>query len=183
MPLMARLSSLWRNLFKRDQAERELKEEVEAYLEMLVETKIKEGLKPAEARRAALIEMGGVEQVKESVREVRMGQTFEAIWQDLRYGIRMLVKYPAFTSVAVLTLALGIGANTAIFQLIDAVRLRTLPVKAPQELAEVHLADTKGMRGGIGRPTSVTNKIWEQIRERQQAFSGVFAWGADSINL
>src|SRR5215216_7667028 len=147
MPLMARLSSLWRNLFRKDRVDEDLKEEVQAYLELLIETRINEGLKPAEARRAALIEMGGVEQVKESVREVRMGQTLEAIWQDLRYGIRMLVKYPAFTSVAVLTLALGIGANTAIFQLIDAVRLRTLPVKAPQELAVIHFASKSKLSG------------------------------------
>src|ERR1044071_2656540 len=183
MPLLPRLSSLWRNLLRKDRVEEDLKEEVEAYLDLLIEMKIKEGLKRAEARRAALIEMGGVEQVKESVREVRMGQTLEAIWQDLRYGIRMLMKYPGFTCVAVLTLALGIGANTAIFQLIDAVRLRTLPVKAPQELAEVRMADMKGARGGFFRSPSVTNPIWEQIRERQQAFSGIFAWGTDSVNL
>ena len=107
----------------------------------------------------------------------------DEMFQDLRYGVRMLLKNKSFTAVAVLSLALGIGANTAIFQLLDAVRLRTLPVKAPQELAEVHLADTKGMRGGLGRPTQVTNPIWEQIRERQQAFSGLFAWGTDSVNL
>ncbi|HEY3104229.1 MAG TPA: ABC transporter permease [Pyrinomonadaceae bacterium] len=105
------------------------------------------------------------------------------LWQDLRYGTRMLIKHKGFTLVAVLSLALGIGANTAIFQLLDAVRLRTLPVRAPQELAEVHLADMKGMRGGIGRPSSVTNLIWEQIRDRQQAFSGIFAWGTDTVNL
>ena len=107
----------------------------------------------------------------------------DEMFQDLRYGVRMLLKNRSFTIVAILSLALGIGANTAIFQLIDAVRLRTLPVKAPQELAEVHLSDMKGMRGGIGRPSSVTNLIWEQIRERQQAFTGIFAWGADSVNL
>jgi putative ABC transport system permease protein len=183
MPLMARLSSLWRNLFRKERVEQDLKEEVQAYLDLLIEMRIKEGLKPAEARRAALIEVGGVEQVKERVREVRMGQTLEAVWQDLRYGIRMLVKYPGFTCVAVLTLALGIGANTAIFQLIDAVRLRALPVKAPQELAEVRMANMKGARGGFARSPSVTNPIWEQIREQQQAFSGIFAWGTDSVNL
>ena len=183
MPLMARLSSLWRNLSRKERAEEDLKEEVQAYLDLLIEMRIKEGLTPAKARRAALIEMGGVEQVKESVREVRMGQTLEAIWQDLRYGIRMLVKYPGFTCVAVLTLALGIGANTSIFQLIDAVRLRTLPVKAPQELAEVRITDMKAARGGIARSPSVNNPIWEQLKERQQAFSGIFAWGTDSVNL
>jgi putative ABC transport system permease protein len=103
--------------------------------------------------------------------------------QDLRFGVRMLLKHKGFTVVAVLMLALGIGANTAIFQLLDAVRLRTLPVEAPQELAEVRLTDTKGVRGAIGRSTSLTNPIWEQIRERQQAFSGVFAWFAGSVNL
>src|SRR5258708_5207941 len=105
------------------------------------------------------------------------------MFQDLRFGVRMLIKHKSFTTVAILSLALGIGANTAIFQLLDAVRLRTLPVKAPQELAEVHLTDTKGMRGGVGRPTSVTNRIWEQIREREHAFSGIFAWGTDSVSL
>ncbi len=183
MPLLPHLINLWRNLFRKDQVEADLTEEVQAYLELVTEMKIKEGLKPEDARRAALIEMGGVEQVKESVREVRMGQTLEAIWQDLRYGMRMLVKYPGFTCAAVLTLALGIGANTAIFQLIDAVRLRTLPVKAPQELAEVRLTNMKGARGGFARSPSVNNLIWEQIRKQQQAFSGIFAWGTDSVNL
>jgi putative ABC transport system permease protein len=103
--------------------------------------------------------------------------------QDLRFGVRMLLKHKSFTTVAVLMLALGIGANTAIFQLLDAVRLRTLPVKAPQELAEVRLADTRGVRGAIGRSTSLTNPIWEQIKERQQAFSGIFAWFAGRANL
>jgi putative ABC transport system permease protein len=183
MPLLPHLVNLWRNLFRKDQIEEDLTEEVQSYLELVTEMKIKEGLKPEDARRAALIEMGGVEQVKESVREVRMGQTLEAIWQDLRYGIRMLVKYPGFTFTAVLTLALGIGANMAIFQLIDAVRLRTLPVNAPQELAEVRMVNMKGARGGFVRSPSVTNPIWEQIKEHQQAFSGIFAWGTDSVNL
>src|SRR5262249_41472193 len=80
--------------------------------------------------------------------------------------------------------ALGIGANTAIFQLLDAVRLRMLPVKAPQDLAEVRLADMKGARGGFGRSPSVTNRIWEQIRDRQEGFSNIFAWGTDNnVNL
>jgi predicted permease len=109
----------------------------------------------------------------------------DEMFQDLRFGVRMLLKHKSFTAVAILSLALGIGANTAIFQLLDAVRLRLLPVKAPQELAEVRLADTKGVRGGVfnsSRPM-VTNRIWEQIRERQQAFSGISAWGTDNVNL
>jgi len=104
--------------------------------------------------------------------------------QDLRYGFRMLIKNPSFTFVAVMSLALGIGANTAIFQLLDVVRLRMLPVRAPQELAEVRLADMRGARGNFSswHPV-VTNPIWEQIRQRQEPFSSIFAWGTDSFNL
>ena len=107
----------------------------------------------------------------------------DAMIQDLRFGVRMLLKNKGFTTVAILSLALGIGANTAIFQLIDAVRMRTLPVKAPQELFELRMANMEGARGGIWREPAVTFPIWEQIRDRQQAFSGVFAWGTDTVNL
>jgi putative ABC transport system permease protein len=103
--------------------------------------------------------------------------------QDLRFGVRMLLKHKSFTTMAILSLTLGIGANTAIFQLLDAVRLRMLPVNAPHELAEIRLSDMRGAAGGISRSPSVNNPIWEQIRERQQAFSGVFAWGTNSANL
>jgi len=104
--------------------------------------------------------------------------------QDLRFGIRMLVKNPGFTLVAIVSLALGIGANTSIFQLLNVVRLKALPVRAPQELVEVRPTDMSGTRGSKSTAyPSVTNPIWEQIRERQQAFSGVAAWGTNDFNL
>jgi len=99
------------------------------------------------------------------------------IAQDFRFAARMLRKTPGFTAAAVLSLALGIGANTAIFQLLDAVRLKTLPVRALNELAQVGLVNPEKRRGSYSdRYNSLTNPLWEQVRDRQQAFSGVFAW-------
>jgi len=103
---------------------------------------------------------------------------------DLKFALRQLLKNPGFTTVAVLTLALGIGANTAIFQLLDAVRLRTLPVKKPQDLVVIQIADMTGARGNFnGSYPAVTHPIWQRIRDNQDAFSGVLAWSRDSVNL
>jgi putative ABC transport system permease protein len=158
MFLLSRLSSLWRNLFDKERVEEELTEEVQAYLEMLVEIKIKEGLKPGEARRAALIEIGGVEQVKEQVREVRMGHVLETIWQDLSYGARMLIKNPGFTLVAVLAAALGISANTTIFSSADATLLR--PLSFPNQERLVMLFE-RNPEAGITRGSVSPGNVYE----------------------
>src|SRR5262245_50918963 len=179
MPLLPRLSSLWRNLFRKDRAEQELREEVDAYLERLIEMKIEQGINPAEARRLALIEIGGVEQLKEQVREARMGRHVETLWRDLRYGVRMLLKNPGFTLTVVITLALGIGANTAIFTLINVVMLKTLPVSHPEELVELTLTNPAPQRGWL----NITAARWEQIRDHQDVFSGVFAYGSTGADL
>ena len=134
MPLLPRLRSLWRNLVHQSKVEQELSEEMRAYLELLSETKTKEGADPAEARRAALIEMGGMELTKERVRDIRMGHYLETIKQDLVYSARMLRKNPGFTIVALVSLTIGIGACTAIFSVVNGVLLRSLPVPNPQEL-------------------------------------------------
>jgi len=106
------------------------------------------------------------------------------MFHDLRFAIRMLLKNPGFTTVAVLSLALGIGANTAIFQLLNAVRLKTLPIKNVHQLTQIRLTDISGTRGSkSARYPAVTNPIWEQIRDRQQAFSGLVAWGSAGFNL
>jgi putative ABC transport system permease protein len=108
----------------------------------------------------------------------------ENLWQDLKHGARLLRLNPSFTIVAVLSLALGIGANTAIFQLLDAVRLRTLPVKDPQQLAIVRIQDRSWASGRIhGRYPQITNAQWEEIRDRQEGFSSIFAWAENDFNL
>jgi predicted permease len=106
------------------------------------------------------------------------------IVQDFHYALRQLHKSPGFAAVAVLTLALGIGANTAIFQLLDSVRLRSLPVPNPQELVEVRVANGNGGMGiNVGDNPQMTNPLWEELRDHQTAFSGIFAWGTDTFSL
>jgi len=108
----------------------------------------------------------------------------DTLWQDLRYGARLLRANPGFTAVAILSLALGIGANTAIFQLLDAVRMRSLPVQDPQDLAFIRIADRNWASGSFnGYYSQLTNPMWEQIRQQQQGFSGVFAFGGERLNL
>ncbi len=105
------------------------------------------------------------------------------VGQDLRYGTRQLLRSPGFAAVAVLSLALGIGANTAIFELVNALRLRTLPVERPEELADLNFAKGSTRSGNFStRSARFTYAVWEQIRDQQEAFSGIFAWSATRFN-
>jgi predicted permease len=148
MGLFTRLTSLKRNLFHKQKADRDLDDEVRAYAQLLSDENKTAGMTPAEAHRRAHIELGGVEQVKESVRVARAGHLLEMFWRDLRLAFRDIRKRPGFAIIVVVSLALGIGANAAIFSLADAIILRPIPVPHPGELIVVDTAASKLSRYG-----------------------------------
>jgi putative ABC transport system permease protein len=127
MSFLSRLSSLFRNLTRRRKVERDLADEVNSYVDFSTQRKVKEGLSETEARRAALVEMGGAEQVKELVREVRLGHFLETRWQDLRFAFRTLRKSPVFSLTVALVLALGIGSTALMFTIVNSVLLEGPP--------------------------------------------------------
>ena len=173
-----------RSLFRKRAIEREMDEELSAFVDASTKDKLRRGMTPDEAVRAARVEMGSANAVKHHIRSAAWETRIEILWHDLWYGVRTLARSPGFASIAVLTLALGIGANAAIFQLLDAVRLRSLPVRNPSELTVVHLADLPGWRGN--RETdypALNNPLWEYIRDHQHVFSQIMAWSPAVLGI
>jgi predicted permease len=170
--------------FRRHRSAQRLNDEIQFHLDQQIAENIAAGMSPQEARYAATRAFGNPTLTKEQARDTWGWTWLEHFAQDLRYGLRTLRKNLGFTAVAVITLALGIGANTAIFQLIDALRLRAIRVKEPQQLLTVQLSDSTGARGShaSGYPV-LTNPVWEKLRDQQDVFSGVLAWGSNSFGL
>jgi hypothetical protein len=135
--MTSRLRHFFRNLLRRGRVERELADEIDGAVDLLIEEKVAQGMSRDDARRAARLEIGGVDPVKEDVRDVRAGASLDALRQHVRFGVRALIRRPGFSIVAILTLGVGMGATTAMFSLIDSVLLKPLPFREPGRLTMV----------------------------------------------
>jgi putative ABC transport system permease protein len=170
--------------FRRRRWHEERSRELEAYVEAETAENIARGMAAGDARSAARRKLGNGTQIREEIYRMNTATWLESVWQDLRYAARSLRRSPGFALVAILSLALGVGANTAIFQLLDTVRMRTLPVNHPEELAQIRITDPKNQRGSMNGYDGLTNAIWERVRDGGfHDFSGLLAWSLASFNL
>jgi predicted permease len=180
--IMKRILKMWRGLMffiRRDQMDQDLAEEMQLHLEMKAKEKRQAGMDEKEAQQAAIREFGNPLLLKEVSRDMWGWNRVESIMKDIRYGLRLLAKNPGFTAVAVLTLALGIGANTAVFSVVDAVLLRPLPYQHPEQLLLISETLPQMSHDEIG----VSAAEYYDYREQTHSFSQVAAYESDGFNL
>ena len=181
--LLSELRYRLRAIFRRGSLERDLDEELRFHLEREAEKLRGEGADEAEARRRARLALGGVEVVKEADRDARGVAAVEALARDARYALRAVRRNPGFTAVAVLTLALGIGANTAIFSVVHAVLLRPLPYRDADRLVTVTSTVSGPPGGGAGAAMAVSYPDFEDIGRLVDAVAGIAAYSSDRYNF
>jgi predicted permease len=181
MLMLRRIVSGFRRLFYKTQVEQDMDEELRAYLETAVEQKMAAGLAREAAVRAARVEIGSVEAVKDRARDVGWESAVETVWQDICYAFRILRKSPGFTAPSVATLALAIGANTAMFSVVNAVLLRPLPYRSPERLAMLWVGTPGQNRQNFqGRPAYLTVEEW---RRQNKSFADIAVLDGVSVTL
>src|SRR5580704_5652643 len=176
---MRRLRALFVRLggfFYKDSGESEFADEMESHLQLHIEDNLRAGMSPAQARREAIMKLGGVEQTKENYRERRGLPLLEVFFQDLRFGVRMLRKNPGVTAIVVLTLALGVGANTAIFGLVNGLLLQRLPVPAAEQIAALVIRSGDSSLGALGFSYPQFVEFREQTAPICEVFGSATAW-------
>jgi putative ABC transport system permease protein len=162
----------------------ELRAEIQSHLEMAVADRVARGETPEAAAAGARRELGNLSQIQEATLDVWGRRWIGQAAQDVRYAVRVFRRTPGFALVAILSLALGIGANTALFEVVNAVRLRALPVADPATLVAVHIVDREGARGSFETWfPSVTQPVWREIQMHRDGFAGLFAWGRAGFSL
>jgi predicted permease len=164
------MSSLLRNLLGKEKLESQLDNELRAYVEIATNEKIAAGVSASEARRITLVDFGGIEQVKQAVRDHRAGTSLEVMWQDVRYGWRQMVRNPGFTAAVIVTLALSIGANTAIFSIVNALMLKSLPYPAPERLGTIFWS-IEGSQPFEGL-SDIDGEQWDLLRDNVPSVVG-----------
>ncbi len=165
-----------RAVFRKEQRSREMDEELRVYLESAAADQMRRGMSREAALRAARVEIGSMETVKQNVRAAGWESAVDALWMDLRYGVRQLGKTPAFTLVCVLTLALGIGANTAVFSVMNAVLLRSLPVADPERVVYLNTSSPPHRTGTVDWHATFSYPVYEALRQQHGALQAVMAY-------
>ena len=174
----------WRNVFRDDALSTELGAELAYHLAETVDRLIEAGMPEPEALIAARRQLGNYTIQKERARDMNIATWLDQLRADVMYGLRQLKQSPGFTAVAVLSLALGIGANAAIFQLVNAIRLKLLPVKNPEQLVVVDWNKDSARAGAWStRSANFTYTQWDVLRAHQEAFSDMIAWSASHFDL
>ena len=182
MPVLSKARSFLRNLFMTQRVEQDLDLEVRSHLQLLIDENLRAGMSPQKAERAARIELGGAEQVKQQVREQRLGDSLHSWMSDFRFGARQLYKNLGFTLTVVLTLALSVGANTAIFSLVNALLLKSLPYAHPERMGTIYAHET-GPRGTNDYLSALDGEKWELLRDNSPALISAVSGGASGVNL
>ncbi len=173
----------WRHIFRRSDRDAEAAREIASYIAIETDDNIARGMTPQAAHDAAVRKFGNATRVREEIFVMNTIGPIDTVWQDLKYAARLLKRDKGFAVAAILSLALGIGANTAIFQLLDAVRLRTLPVDEPQQLVEVRFPPGTSRSGSFtGRRAMLTSAQFDAVRESAGVLDGLFAWSSGRLN-
>jgi hypothetical protein len=172
MQVFHRVGKLWRNLFHKQLVDRDLDDELRSYQDMLADEHARSGMNLPDARRKAAVETGGIEQIKEQVREVRMGFSIDTLSRDVRFAMRMLFKQPTFSLTVVSLLAIGIAGTTTIFSVFNSLYLRPLPFEEPERL--VYLDETApqwNVERGAGSPIPISTPGASVIRHSRASLS------------